>query len=94
MHISSDEQLKRFEARRDDPLKSWKLSDDDWENRARRAEYEAAVEDMFENTDASHARWHIVPAESKHYARVHVLERVIHEIERGLKRQGMSAHAP
>jgi AMP-polyphosphate phosphotransferase len=94
MHISSDEQLKRFEARRDDPLKSWKLSDDDWENRARRAEYEAAVEDMFENTDASHARWPIVPAESKHYARVHVLERVIHEIERGLKRQGMSAHAP
>jgi AMP-polyphosphate phosphotransferase len=50
MHISSDEQLKRFEARHDDPLKSWKLSDDDWENRARRAEYEAAVEDMFEGS--------------------------------------------
>ncbi|MFL5825525.1 MAG: polyphosphate kinase 2 family protein, partial [Thermoleophilaceae bacterium] len=33
MHISSDEQLKRFEARAKDPLKSWKLTDDDWRNR-------------------------------------------------------------
>jgi len=90
MHISADEQLKRFEARQTDPLKSWKLTDDDWENRKRRKDYEAAVEDMFEHTDSPHAHWDIVPGESKHYARVHVVERVIHAIEHGLKKQGMS----
>jgi polyphosphate kinase 2 (PPK2 family) len=90
MHISDEEQLKRFEARKDEPLKSWKLTDEDWENRKKRPQYEAAVEEMFEKTDSKHARWHIVPGESKHYARVHVLERVIHSIEKGLEKQGMS----
>jgi polyphosphate kinase 2 (PPK2 family) len=90
MHISDKEQLKRFEARKDEPLKSWKLTDEDWENRKKRPQYEKAVEDMFEKTDSKHAHWHIVPGESKHYARVHVLERVIHAIEKGLEKQGMS----
>jgi polyphosphate kinase 2 (PPK2 family) len=93
MHISGKEQLKRFEARRDDPLKSWKLSDDDWKNRGRRKEYKAAAEAMFEHTDSEHARWTIVPAESKHYARVYVLETMIGAIEKGLERQGISTHA-
>ncbi len=70
MHISSGEQLKRFEARANDPLKSWKLSPEDWRNRGQRELYEQALEEMFERTDAKHARWHIVAAESKHYARV------------------------
>ncbi|HEY1597839.1 MAG TPA: hypothetical protein VGF74_20740 [Thermoleophilaceae bacterium] len=93
MHISPEEQLKRFEARKDEPLKSWKLTDEDWENRGKRADYESAVEDMFEHTDTGHAHWHVVPGESKHYARVHVLERVIHDIEHALKQRGMSTHA-
>ena len=93
MHISGKEQLKRFEARRDDLLKSWKLSDDDWKNRGRRKEYKVAAEEMFERTDSDHAPWHIVPAESKHYARVHVLEIVIAAIERGLERHGMATSA-
>jgi polyphosphate kinase 2 (PPK2 family) len=92
MHISGKEQLKRFEARRDDPLKSWKLSDDDWKNRGRRKEYKAAAEEMFERTDSEHAPWRIVPAESKHYARVHVLETVIEAIEAGLERHGIPTH--
>ena len=48
-----------------------------------------ALEEMFERTDAKHARWHLVAAESKHYARVHVLETVNGEIERALRRRGM-----
>jgi polyphosphate kinase 2 (PPK2 family) len=90
LHISGKEQLKRFEARRDDALKSWKLSDDDWKNRGRRKEYKAAAEDMFARTDSEHAPWHIVPAESKHYARVHVVETVIGAIEKGLERHGIA----
>ncbi|MFI5004629.1 MAG: polyphosphate kinase 2 family protein [Solirubrobacterales bacterium] len=89
MHISSDEQLGRFEARANDPLKSWKLSPEDWRNRGQRELYEQALEEMFERTDGKHARWHIVAAESKHYARVHVLETVNREIERALHREGL-----
>jgi AMP-polyphosphate phosphotransferase len=92
MHISGKEQLHRFEQRRDDPLKSWKLTDDDWKNRGRRKEYKQAAEEMFERTDSEHARWQIVPAESKHYARVHVIETMIGEIERGLERYGIATH--
>lgn len=89
LHISSEEQLKRFEARAEDPLKSWKLSTEDWRNRGQRELYEQALEDMFERTDAKHARWQIVAAESKHYARVKVLETVNGKIEKALHRQGV-----
>jgi polyphosphate kinase 2 (PPK2 family) len=90
MHISGKEQLRRFEERREAPLKRWKLTDDDWKNRGRRKEYKHAAEDMFERTDTKHARWHIVPGESKHYARVHVLETVIAEIERGMRKNKLA----
>jgi AMP-polyphosphate phosphotransferase len=89
MHISSDEQLGRFEARAADPLKSWKLSPEDWRNRGQRELYEQALEEAFERTDSKHARWHVVAAESKHYARVHVLKTVNGEIERALRHTGV-----
>ncbi|HXD56776.1 MAG TPA: hypothetical protein VN606_02605 [Thermoleophilaceae bacterium] len=89
MHISLEEQLKRFEARQNDPVKSWKLTPDDWKNRGLREQYVAAIEEMFERTDEKHARWHVVPAESKHYARVHVLEKVIADVEKGMRRHGI-----
>jgi AMP-polyphosphate phosphotransferase len=88
LHISPEEQLKRFEARQNDPLKGWKLTPDDWKNRGLRELYAQAIEEMFERTDHEHARWHVVPGESKHYARVHVLERVIADIEKGMRRHG------
>ncbi len=84
LHISSDEQLKRFEARAADPLKSWKLTAEDWHNRDRRADYEEAVEDMLRWTDLPHAPWHLVEADSKRYARVKVAETVVGELERAL----------
>jgi polyphosphate kinase 2 (PPK2 family) len=89
LHISEKEQLHRFERRRDDPLKTWKLTDEDWRNRARRADYEAAVEDMLERTDHEAGRWHLVPGESKRFARVHVLETTIAAIEEGMRSRGM-----
>jgi polyphosphate kinase 2 (PPK2 family) len=88
MQISPDEQLRRFEARRDDPLKSWKLTDDDWRNREKRPEYERAVKGMLRHTDHEPAPWHLIPAESKPYARVAVLETVITELERGMRAAG------
>src|SRR3954471_2272902 len=81
LHISADEQLKSFEKRAKDPLRAWKLTDDDWRNRSRRPAYEAAIEEMLERTDHEAAPWHPIEAESKRYARVKVIERVIGAIE-------------
>jgi polyphosphate kinase 2 (PPK2 family) len=89
LHISSREQLKRFRARERDPLKRWKLTDEDWRNRKHRRAYVAALEDVFEWTDMPFAPWHLISAESKHYARVAVLEIAIEAIEDGMRRHGM-----
>ena len=86
LHISDEEQRRRFERRASDPLKAWKLTEDDWRNRENRARYAEAVEDMVARTDQAHAAWHLVAAESKRYARVKVLETVIEEIEAGMRR--------
>ncbi len=89
LHISSEEQLKRFKAREQDPLKRWKLTDDDWRNRGHREQYEQAVEDMFARTDHEPAPWRLVEAESKHYARVKVIETTIAAIEQGMRDHGI-----
>lgn len=88
MHISEEEQLKRFEARADEPLKQWKLTDEDWRNRDRWSDYEKAVEEMLEETDREFAPWVVVPGESKRYARIAVVEAVNEQIEAGMKRAG------
>jgi polyphosphate kinase 2 (PPK2 family) len=93
LHISEKEQLQRFESRRDDPMKSWKLTPDDWHNREKRLEYEDAAEEMFERTDHALGRWDLVEAENKRYARVKVIRTVIHRIEEGMRRHGQEPPA-
>ena len=88
MHISPEEQLKRFEKRQDTPLKRWKLTSEDWRNRERRPVYTEAVEDMFEHTHRDNAPWTIVPGDSKKFARVFVIEHVIERIEAGMREHG------
>jgi len=88
LHISEEEQLRRFRARERDPLKRWKLTAEDWRNLSHRAGYEEAVEEMLVTTDHAPAPWEVVPAESKHYARVKVLEIVISRIEDALHALG------
>jgi len=94
LHVSADEQLKRFEARASDPLKSWKLTDEDWRNREKRPQYAEAVEEMLERTDRPCARWRVIPAESKRFARVEVMRLVIEEIEAGMRRAGQEPPPP
>jgi AMP-polyphosphate phosphotransferase len=93
LHLSEDEQLKRFEERQNDPLKRWKLSDDDWKNRAKRPLYLRAVEDMLDRTEHPHAPWCLVEAESKRFARVKVIETVNAEVERGMRERGLPVPA-
>jgi polyphosphate kinase 2 (PPK2 family) len=95
LHISSEEQLKRFERREKDPLKDWKLTDEDWRNREKRSQYDQAVEDMVARTSVDpHARWHLIPGDSKRYARVAVIDTVIEEIESGMRRHGIDPPEP
>ena len=89
LHISPKEQLRRFRERERDPLKRWKLTDDDWRNRKKRRAYLPAMEDMFELTDTPSARWRIIAAESKHYARVAVVQTVVESIEAGMRLHGI-----
>ncbi len=94
LHISEEEQARRFERRSQDPLKAWKLTDEDWRNRDKRQAYEEAVEDMVARTDQPEAPWHLVPADSKRYARVEVVRSVIAEIEAGMKKWGQEPPPP
>jgi polyphosphate kinase 2 (PPK2 family) len=89
LHISPEEQLERFRKRESDPLKTWKLTDEDWRNRKHRDAYAEAVEDMLARTDQPYAPWTLVEAESKRYARVKVVESVIERIEEGMRQWGM-----
>lgn len=89
LHISDSEQLKRFTKRAQDPLKAWKLTDEDWRNRSKRDEYLEAIEDMLERTDHPAAPWHVLSGEQKKYARVAVLETVVEAAEAAARRQGL-----
>jgi AMP-polyphosphate phosphotransferase len=84
LHVSDEEQLRRFQARASDPLKSWKLTDEDWRNREKRPQYTKAIEDMLEHTDTEVAPWHLVEGDSKRWARVKVVETVCDRIEAAL----------
>src|SRR3954470_12831389 len=89
LHISDKEQLDRFERRARKPLKSWKLTDEDWRNREKRPAYEAAVEDMLAKTDHEGGRWHVIPGNSKKYARQAVLDATIEAAEEAMVANGM-----
>ena len=90
LHLSEDEQLRRFESRERDPLRRWKLTDEDWRNRRRRKAYERAVEEMLDKTDHPAAPWIAVEAENKRWARVRVLESVVDVAETALQRNGLT----
>ncbi|MBK8048174.1 MAG: hypothetical protein IPK16_14240 [Anaerolineales bacterium] len=72
VHISQEEQLHRFEDREKRPNKAWKLTDEDWRNRGKWEDYEAAVEEMLIRTTTAQAPWTVVPANDKYFARVTV----------------------
>ena len=94
IHISDKEQLKRFKAREHDPLKSWKLTDEDWRNREKRKQYLAAIEDMLEFTDKPGAPWFLIEGDSKKWARVKVLETTNAAIEAGMRAHGIDPPRP
>lgn len=86
LQVSKGEQLERFESRRDDRLREWKLTDEDWRNRDKWDLYGEAVEEMFERTDHEVAHWDVISGEQKKWARVAVLETINERIVEGIAR--------
>ena len=81
LHISKDEQLKRFNERAESAYKHWKLTDEDWRNREQWEQYEIAAHDMVQFTSTRAAPWILVEGDSKHYARVKVLQTLCEALE-------------
>jgi polyphosphate kinase 2 (PPK2 family) len=76
IQISKEEQLRRFNERGGDPMKSWKLTDEDWRNREKWDVYAQAVEDMLIKTSTRTAPWTIVEGNDKGFARVKILKTI------------------
>jgi len=85
LHISQEEQLNRFESRQADPAKQYKITEEDWRNRAKWPLYEDAVVEMVERTSTSYAPWTILPGQDKNVARIMGLETIVKAIEKGLE---------
>lgn len=84
LNITRDEQLRRFEDRKNDKLRSWKLTDEDWRNREKWDLYEDAVNEMLQKTSTLHAPWTIVEGNDKRYARVKVLATLVERLGKAL----------
>ncbi len=84
LHISKDEQLRRFRHRETTEYKHHKINAEDWRNRRKWAAYEIAVGDMLVLTHRPQAPWHLVPANNKQHARLQVLKLACNQIEQAL----------
>ena len=84
IHIDKEEQERRFHERENTPEKQWKITEEDWRNRAKWDEYEKAVDEMIVRTSTADAPWIVVEGNSKYYARIKVLETVVNALEQRL----------
>jgi len=86
IHISPEEQLRRFKAREKVPFKKYKMSTEDYRNRKQWNAYELAADEMIQRTSTGYARWHLVPGNDKRWARIHVLKTVCRELGTALEK--------
>jgi AMP-polyphosphate phosphotransferase len=86
LQVSKAEQLRRFKERDKDPLKRFKVDPEDWTNRSLYDAYQVAAAEMIQRTQSPQARWHVVPADDKKSARLHVLRVVCEAVEAALGR--------
>lgn len=77
LHLSKEEQRKRFLARLDEPEKNWKFSASDIKERAYWEDYQEAMEEMIRNTATPEAPWYVVPADNKWYSRIVIVAALV-----------------
>lgn len=86
VNISDDEQLARFEARKADPSKRWKITDEDWRNREKYPQYRSAIDDMFRLTSTTYAPWIVLESDDKMYARIKALKIIVKALKERLEK--------
>jgi polyphosphate:AMP phosphotransferase len=84
LHISKEEQLRRFKEREETPWKRWKLSDEDWRNREHWDDYARAAHEMIQQTSVMQSPWILVESDNKAYARIKVMQELCNALERAL----------
>jgi len=85
MHISKDEQLRRFRERKRTNYKSWKITEEDWRNRGKWEDYLVAAEEMLLKTSTPNSPWTLVEANDKYYSRIKVLRTVVDKLKHTLQ---------
>ncbi len=86
LHISPEEQLRRFKEREEISWKQYKITDEDWRNREKWNEYKQAVKTMVEHTSTGYAPWSLIPANDKLFARIEVLKTVCQQLKESLRK--------
>ena len=81
LHVSEQEQRKRFLSRLDDLQKNWKFGADDMKERQHWREYMRAYEDMIQNTASPHAPWYVVPADNKWFTQLVVASAIVETLD-------------
>jgi PPK2 family polyphosphate:nucleotide phosphotransferase len=82
LQITKDEQLSRFKKREADPLKHWKISDEDWRNRNKWDQHIRAAEEMFRVTSTKYAPWHAIAANSKWFTRLSAIRLIVRALQK------------
>lgn len=85
LHIDKDTQLERFKAREENPLKKWKITDEDWRNHKQWDKYIDAVNEMIDQTNTDYAPWNLIPSTCKMRARLMTLDVTIKALKNAIK---------
>lgn len=94
LHISKEEQRRRFKKLEKDPLESWHVQPEDWEHHRKYDEYLLATEEMLERTETEWGPWTIVEATDRYWARTKILETIAARLEEALIRRGRELPPP
>jgi polyphosphate kinase 2 (PPK2 family) len=84
LHISKEEQLRRLQARLNDPKKNWKIAAPDFQEREHWEEYLAAYEDALTNCSTPHAPWYVIPSDHKWF-RNYAIGAIVNEALKQMK---------
>ena len=85
LHVTKQEQLRRFRERERDPFKEYKIGTSDWRSRKHWRAYIDAAEEMLERTHRPNAAWHVISGDDKHHARMTVLHAVVERLSKVLE---------
>ena len=94
LHISKEEQEKRFKKLEKDPLTAWHVQPEDWEHHEKYNEYVLAIEEMLERTDTEWGPWTIIEATDRRWTRIKIFETIVGRLEEALEKRGVSLPPP